>query len=353
MKNILFLESKEYFDDIGIFQDKKYNVKLDGNYFYKNIPVDYDFIVSRLYKNPISNLSILNGKNKRVKTLLFSDGIIEWSNMFNNQSITSYNLKLFHPVIHDLFLCVGKEETKYFNFLGFNTMQFIPKRIKPKRDKLSLPNNKTFLITTANNAYFDNNEKTRLVKLIKSIIQELNTLNYNFSFRVFDDELIKLLEINQFDNIIHNDFEECLQDFSHVITTPSSISLICLYHERALGHLVYRDVPVFIQGGWNLSLSVDILSALENMYSLDKDRMNFQLFQLSNYLINDKDIDSEIMEKLNQCKQESLKQFINQNLLNMLNSRFNINFEYLFRKLYLKFKKNKFFQRIKKSNTIK
>jgi len=336
--NKLFLEDSSYYKALGIFNNI---IDFDGNNDYKIKDKDlqkYEMIISQLYVNPISNFLIIKAKRNAVKTLLLSDGIIEWTNCFQNPMNKKYNANLYHPILHDIFLCVGKEETKYFNFLGYKTMQYLPKRISPTMTPQKKINNKTFLITTANTAYYNKSEKENLIALLKKIIEELDSLFFKYIFRIFDEELMKELELDSNKNIKNGSFEECLKLVDCVITTPSSISILAMYHNKAVAHLIYRDSPIFIQAGWNIFFSVNIKKSLENMLSFDKNRINFQNFQVSNYIVDNSGIEDEVQKELQKQKEENIKKFINQNLYNMLNSSFNFNIEYFIRKIYLKFK---------------
>ena len=173
---------------------------------------------------------------------------------------------------------------------------------------------------------------------MKKVIQDLDKLSFKYIFRVFDTSLVDELNIKEDENIKDDSFEECLKLVDYVITTPSSISLTAMYHDRAVAHLIYRDSPMFIQVGWNISGSTDVENSLNNMMTMDNDRMNFQKFQVSNYMVDNEEVEKEVLEELKQLKSEKIEQFINQNLYNMLNSSFNFNIEYFFRNIYLKFK---------------
>lgn len=338
MDKTLFLEDKTNFKKLGIF--KKVN-NFEGNKQYKISDKrisNYEILISQFYTNPMSNFLIIKAKKNKIPTLLLSDGIIEWENCFLNPMNTKYNLKQFHPILHDIFLCVGKDETEYFNFLGYKTMQYLPDRMAATIPRIGKSNTDTFLITTANTAYYNDEEKESLIKLIKLTIESLNKLNYKYIFRVFDDSLCERLNIQNEMNMKNGNFEECLKKVDFVITTPSSISYTTMYHGKALAHLIYRDSPMFIQAGWNISGSTNIENTLKSMKTFDKDRMNFQVFQVSKYMIDNESVEKEVIESLQKQKSENIEHFINQNLYNMLNSNFNFNIEYFVRKIYNKFK---------------
>jgi hypothetical protein len=348
-RKILLIEDKEYYERLGVLKNlntQKYEIEFNGLKRYKMTDDEiatYYAIISILYTNPISNLLILKAKKNGVRTILLCDGVIDWANLFKNPMQLKYNLKLYHPIIHDLFVCVGEDEKEYFESLGNEVVKFMPKRIINNFKKIPLPHKNKFLITTANTAYFDDIEKEFLLDLIQETIKELNKLNIDFIYRIYDKYLIERLDINESDNYVGGSFDEVLELSSAVITTPSSISINAMYHERPVGHFLYRDTPMFIQSGWLVSKSFPISDTLISINMKSSERMDFQNYQIKKYLKenDESNILEEVLERETSNKDDAIINYINSNLYNIVNSKFNINFEYLFRKHYLKLKKNK------------
>ncbi|MFA0560647.1 hypothetical protein AB4542_11285 [Vibrio breoganii] len=348
---ILFLENEVYFSSLGVFNSDLFQVECDGiNILQKSINKieSYDLVASLLYNNPLSNYYIYKAKESLVPTLLLSDGMIEWENMFSNPSLKSRDLKLFHPIQHDYFFCVGYKETFYFNQLGINTIQFLPKRTLNMKQLIKIPGNKTFLITTANTAYYNDKEMTRLIDLMSNLMKQLKLCGIDYIFRVFDSNIVEKLSIPHDKNYISGSFPDVLSQVDCVITTPSSISIEAMSHGRPVAHLLYRDSPVFLQSGWNISNSVDLESCLKSMLSRDKERLDFQSAEVKRYMLEADSSEAELLIKIETFKPKDIAQFVNQNHLNLLNSKFNFNIEYSLRAVYLKFKKNKFLQFLRK-----
>lgn len=348
MKNeFLFLENKSYLNDLGIFKNVSHFDGIKDYSISDNKIKKYNLLISQLYTNPVSNFLILKAKRNNIKTLLVADGIIEWENCFSNPMNTKYKLYQFHPILHDMFLCVGKDETEYFNFLGYKTMQFLPDRMVPTIPRIGKENKNLFLITTSNTAYYNESEKRNLIELLKQVVKTLDKLEYKYIFRIFDESLIIDLDIEDSNNFKNGTYEECLKKVDYVITTPSSISFTTMYHGKALAHLIYRDSPMFIQAGWNISGSIDIKNTIESLINYDQNRMNFQEFQVSKYLVDNEKVEVEVLESLKNQKTENIEMCINQNLYNMLNSSFNFNIEYFVRKIYNRFKSVKIMKRLR------
>lgn len=351
MKKILFLENKYYYDLLGFNKIYYlYNCEFEGikNYKIKNKELKkYNAIISLLYQNSISNFIILKAKRLGIKTILLSDGIYDFANSYKNPDRKKYNLNLFDPIFHDYFLCIGRKEKKMLENSFNQVEQYLPKRIlDTHHERILLAEKGKVLITTANTPYFNEIEKKELVELLKRIILSLENLNIKYIFRIFDLNLINELNILDSNNLKEGSFESVLKDIEYVITTPSSISLTSMFHQRAVAHLIYRDTPILIQSGWNISKSYPIEKTLVSFINKDKERIDFQNKILKNYIVDKEadDILSKIIEKKFEQKKE---EFIITNLENMLNSIFNFNIEYFFRKIYLKIKNIKIVKSIK------
>lgn len=353
MKKILFLEDKKYYDELGILNKLDYNnyeIEFEGMKLYKmNIEKikKYDCIISNLYTNPVCNFMIIKAKLAKVKTVLISDGIIEWSNLFNNPMQRKYNLKLYHPILHDIFLCVGEEECEYFSKYNKKVIGFMPDRIIQEKVKIKKSKFNKVLITTSNTAYFNNFERESLVRIIKKVLITLEEMKVDYIFRVFDEYLVKNIGIDGKVNFIEGSFEDVLRNVDIVITTPSSISINAMYHNRAVAHIMYRDTPMFLQSGWMISESYPIEQTIKSLLMKDEYRMNYQVHQLEKYIKDSHD--SSIIDKIMESEiyfENNIVDFIDTNLYNLINSNFNFNIEFILRKIYLNIKKNKYIKKI-------
>lgn len=335
---ILVLEDRIYYRGLIEFDEKLYNVEYNGLKYYKSNLNQFDLIVSFDFIGDLGNFIITKAKIQGVKTLLIADGILEWSNMFNNKKVLSKNLKLFHPILHDYFFCVGEIEASYFRSLGQKTKNYIPIRMNSTKNKMnstkSMANSKhDFLITTANTAYHNQKEKTLLITILKKIKKDLEKSNLTYGFRLFDKSLLKELGLS--DNYISDNFSDTLKNFKCLISTPSSIIITAMELNIPVAQIIYRDSPIFVQSGWLIS-NLNFDSTFDSMLKFEKERMDFQRFQIQNYLNCQSDISEIVKSPLNENKK---KIEFDIRLYNMINSRYNFNIEYIFRKMYLFLKK--------------
>lgn len=338
---ILFLEEESFYNDM---LNKKFfldcELFFNGCKFYRKTEKlkEYDLIVYTIYSSPIYNYVITKALELDINTLLLMDGICEFSNFTNNNKISSLGIENYHPIIANNIGVIGNTAKKYFNEFNINSVHYLPPRVidTSMNDKIPLSKENIFLITTANTAYYNEYEYNRLVCLLKDIVHSLKKDNINFYFRIFDEKIITDLSISPERNLNTGSFPEILKKINFVITTPSSIMLTAMYHNRPVAMLLYRDSPNFIQSGWLISKDIDYSSTFSSMISFDEKRINFQLSQLENNLKQNNNV-QDCFTNIKKSNFKQIAEFINVMNLNMLNSKFNFNIEYIIRNIYRKF----------------
>lgn len=349
---ILFSEHESFYRNLGLIDHNDLIFTFDGMRYYNDVDVvsKFDLFVCAFYTLPHNVILTLRFKKLNKKTVLCADGIFEFSNSFINPMVVKYGVKQFHPILQDYFICVGKEEAGYFNN-EVNVYNFMPKRIIENVNIIQKSKYPKILITTANSAYFNDDEYASLLKLILGVCQVLRTEEIDFSLRIFDRKLLKDIYAHLGSNI-YNDiemgFEDTLKNYSSVLTTPSSIAVSAMYHQRSVSLMIYRDFPLLLKTGW-LTPSSDVFKAnLSGFIHLDSDRMNIQNQFLKSYLTENKLTDLLLqISKISESSENKHSFYVNESLLNMLNSKFNINLEWAARRVYLKFRKMRFFQMLR------
>lgn len=310
----------------------------------------FNLVVYTIFSSPAYNLIIQRCIDADIPTLLLFDGICEFSNFTKNKVISKFGLDNYHPIIANKVAVVGDEAMRYFQALNCDTYKYLPPRVFRMNDKLPIPtkhNGYDFLITTANTAYYDDEEKIALILLLKQVINDLDNSIYSYCFRLFDEDLLSALNVPQKKNFVDGSFEVILEQVKSVITTPSSILLSAMYHERAVGLLLYRDSPIFIQSGWLIYSGIDLRPTFESMMLRDKKRLAFQLAQVHSNIETERSLKLFSNASDDYVERKNLVNFINQNMYNMLNSPFNFNIEHSFRKIFWFLKSSRFFRLIK------
>ncbi|WP_305373320.1 hypothetical protein [Photobacterium leiognathi] len=232
-----------------------------------------------------------------------------------------------------------KKSCKYLKNSGAkNIFHYRPDRMISKEKLEKINHEESILITTANQAYFNKKEYERLIELLVGIVSVLKEKNVRFKFRIFDKKILDNLRLILIDleNDINSNFEECLSNYTHVITTPSSISLTSMFHEKPVMSINIRTEPLNIQSGWvvsNIELFQDSLDDFLNNYQKG---LIQQKYLLNDYL-SENDLNSSISNAINESTREDVI-FCDKMLLKMLNSKFNFNFEYFIRKIYFHIK---------------
>jgi hypothetical protein len=144
--------------------------------------------------------------------------------------------------------------------------------------------------------------------------------------------------------------------YTSVITTPSSVAVASMFHRRSTALLIYRDWPMFLQTGW-LIPSVEVFkNNFDSFFYCDKSRIAVQDRFFLNYSTA-KGITTRIKDILNVelLTSHDCDKLVIRSYENMLLSKFNFNFEWFFRRVYLKLKRFKFFSYLMhklKKNTL-
>lgn len=348
MIKILYLDTYEHCNLLGVVPDfRDFQCEFDGIKHYKKCGgffKAYDIVISTIYLSSLSNYLICKIKQSGVCTVFLSDGIYDLANSCRNPRHLRLKRKLYEYLPHDYFFSVGLSPIYYGTS---NLKSYLPARIISMNKKIPIPNSKQILITTANTAYFNVEERDRLLNLMLGVMAVLRDRDIQFSVRIFDDFLLNKLNDNyRIVNDIDRDFEECLKDYSHVITTPSSISVTAMYHQRPTAQFIYRYESPSVSSAWNIPSEVVFEEMLSSFINNDKIMMRFQEKSVSEYSdVNTLDdlllgIDLNANEKYEYV-------FKNLEIERILNSPLNFNFEYFLRKVYEKIKKSTYIKKIK------
>ncbi|MDO6635778.1 hypothetical protein Q4540_04635 [Pseudoalteromonas carrageenovora] len=285
---VLILESELHHCRSRVFDINKHfpdaDIDYSGNFcLKKNISffLQYDLIVSTVYTSPTSNYIVSKCRQLGIKTLLLSDGIIEWENLYNNQFLLQKRMKLYSPVYHEYFAVMGKLEGIYFETINtIKCVSFTPSRVGVDKfkDKEVMNTRFDFLLTSANRIYLNEKEKIESFEIYINIFKTLCDMDVSFKIRIFDEDLIN--EFRQIKADILNDidstFEDCISNVSGVLTGPSSIVFPAMYRNIAVAQILYRNSPVFTQTGWYVNSINSLRDTLESMLEPDRERLAFQ-----------------------------------------------------------------------------
>lgn len=343
-ESVLFLETLDFYEKLlgQNISSKQYT--FDGaNLSLKKI-LKYDLIVYTIYLSPSYSLIINKCSENNVDTLLLFDGIVEFTNFTENKLAKKLSLNNYHPILSSNIAVIGDRAKGYFQELGIKAHCFMPYRLNNLDKDIKLPSNDTFLITSANTAYYNEDEYKKVLSIYKQIIQISFEKKFRVIFRIFDNRLIEDLCIPSKKNYISGSFEEVLALVDFVITTPSSISLTAMKHNRLVAHLIYRDCPEFFQASWNIFPTADVESIMRSMLSREYKRIAFQNNEVKRTFENEFDI-GNLQPVLFTSDQK--KDFVVTQERNLLESKLVFNFEPIARKIYWKFSRNKIVKFIK------
>lgn len=345
---ILFSESESYYRRLGLVNMSGFTYFFDGMKYYKKSEEwlfdNFDVFVCFMYTSPVNFYLTKRFNSLDKKTILVMDGIYDYSNSIKNKASSSINLELYRYIPQSIFLVVGALPLFFSD--NARCINYMPKMIKD--GDLSMEAQSEFskvLLTTANTAYFDSDELSSLVILVRLVLVELNQRSIAYDVRIYDDTLYSSISdlLNQDAvNVLSGTFEEIIADYSNVITTPSSIAVTCMIHERAVALLQYRDSPPSFFTGWMFSSQKTIAMGLDSFISLDCSRMLLQK-RLVNKEFSDITLGEAISSatslryEINSVKSDFSEDGLMYKL--MLDSVFNFNIEYLVRRHIVKIKR--------------
>lgn len=235
----------------------------------------YDLVVTCV-EHSILSRNIINCCNMLgIDTALIMDGTYEYENANNNPYLKKMNFKLLDNTKFNYIFSVDKMMERYINSLGAKFIHYFPKHARVDKN-MEPPILKRLLLTTANSSYFNESEFDELVCLLKKIRLFLENSGIEFKFRVYDDKIIKELNINEDENDILLGFAETIKKYSHVISTPSTIINSSINANRPTAVLMYRDAPITQPAGWIISNSVSLDKTFSSFLKPCKNRMSFQ-----------------------------------------------------------------------------
>ena len=257
----------------------------EAEYFFCN-PIDQrrvtelldvvDWVISLSYEDVCINDVICLAKSKKVNTVLLVDGVLEWSNTYQNPRNRGV---LYQPIIHDYVGCCMPDQVPRIKKWNPSAEVFLYRnyRLAPDCVKRSVHEERyDFLITTAVTPYFNDDEQKRLTDSLNTIIRIIEEERYSYCLRIFDEKLLSSLEFNHGINIKSSPFQTLLSEVKCVISTPSSICVEAMSAGKPTAQIMYRDSPLFFQTGWLILGQCTLTNTFGDMMNRNKDRMLFQ-----------------------------------------------------------------------------
>ncbi|CAK2003510.1 conserved hypothetical protein [Vibrio crassostreae] len=304
--NILFLDEKKAVSrlvDVSLFErDSSITVEYFGSslfIFSFGGLSKWDIIIDANYTNSFHKLIVRHCNKIGIPTVLLHDGVFEWKNAFENG--LGYNL--YSSIEHSIFFYFGGQQFRnYLTALtGKPCVSYVPKFIMKENMHIQNDGDKfDFMLTVANKSYFDRDDFVNLVELFQSLIDFLNHSKYTYCLRVFDQNILKALNVDGVTNIIDCDLEGAIKAVSKgVLTTKSTLQFEIMQYGLPVCELIYRDVPIFSTPGWVLYMGCDYEKTLSSMYSPSQERLFHQKNLLSDFFELDKNEPLKLISDLN------------------------------------------------------
>lgn len=263
--NILFLQPKCYFDELGV-EYSGINATF-GIVFVLNVFSElskYDMVVSCVDHDSHAREIILKAKSVGTKTVFIMDGIYEENNAKNNPITKRKGLELLVPVIYDHVVTLTVKHSEYLEKQDVSASLYVPKRaainIIPNKESNKI------LLTTALTPYFNSVQKEKALKFYKDIISYFELSDLDVLYRVFDKDIASLLPKGL--NDINTSLDEQVSSSKLIVSTPSTV----LFSAHAKGietiTLNYRNDRIFYDSSFNVS-TINEFKVIINSLTLD------------------------------------------------------------------------------------
>lgn len=346
---ILFCESEALYKSLVGSTPSNVTVEFWGVKYSGKTPSffkKYAAVMTANFTSPAINLVIMKARLSGVKTAFFSDGIYDVGNSLRNPNLLKYSSYLYDLSIYDYMFVVG--DVYIDNTLSnVNVVRYLPKRVLSgdvMKETGTISGVNKVLITTANTPYFTDLEFQRLVVIFTSIIRKLSKYDDTLvKTRIFDERLIDALELRAEDNLINGDFEEVLANMTHVVSTPSSISIPVLKSGLPLLHVFVRPESPSIYSGWLLASEDMIDECLDDfLYDYDIKTRIQSAFLYERFEGGCVEPISFILESTIE-NDSRVNEILKMRIDSLYSSHLNFNFEYFFRRIAHKIKSYKIY----------
>lgn len=314
-KKVLILEPRQYFEALGVCEaiesrfDVNYGISFSFN--LDKFLLSFDAVISCIYHSASSQFVTARANYLGVKTVFLFDGVGDWDNFNYNTIAQLPGQKLHSPLFHNVIFCCDVLSLKYFTYQGVETYMYMPDRVcNRKNNRTAVANDAErpikskldkVLITTANSPFFSEEEKWRLIELLKKLKSELVSDGINICVRIFDDELYDAC-FPEFLNLKSDSFSEVAKSFSMVFTTPSSLIAECSNLGVPVCLLDYRPSPLFVQGACRYNGMLPWLEVKLSLLSNYKESMVFQNSQFYYEGISAEKLENEGVVKIEKLR---------------------------------------------------
>lgn len=339
---VIFLESEAHYRSLGLYESGEEYFGAYKLLFGKIKLSECSVIVYTLEHSFLNFVIVSRARQLGIKVVLVVDGVFEWFNSYKNRKLKGK--PLFHPRLYDaVYICCNELTRQYILLGGGEVKKFYNPRVFGKIREACMRDNPVefdFVVTTAKTAYFDEQEKKRLITLMNHIKVCLDSGGYSYVTRIFDEDLLAKSGFDKEKNKIDGTYCAVASRSRCVLTTPSSISIESMVMGLRVGHILVRDAPVTVPAAWNFHGSIDIAETLIDMSTTEHNyRDDFQLSILKNF--SEDVIDpSKLMEELKKVENDRMKFQKSYSLLERM--------DFIWRLPYEAFVKGNRFFRVKK-----
>ncbi|MDD8057632.1 hypothetical protein [Shewanella metallivivens] len=270
--NILFLQQKSYFSELGIeFEGCESTFGCIFTFKLTAYLKKFDLIVSCL-EHDKSAREVINFANAiGIPTVFLMDGIYDDANAKKNPLLKSMNIDFFSPCIYsNVFLLNNSFKNYLENEFDTRCFLYTPKRARLIIDDTTKKNG--FLITTAITPYFNNAEFNVLIVWIKRLLVDLQDLDLKFFARIFDEKILKEIPELKGCNNTFESLSTAISRSNGVICTPSTVLHSANLYGFKTMVLNYRGGSTYFDCDYDIKDLIQLKTSLSTMsFSHSKD----------------------------------------------------------------------------------
>jgi len=264
---ILFLQPRAYFDRLlgAHFFDE------DGLFVKYCMPVasiklgaylrTFDLVVSCLDHSTSANKIISACQVVNVKTLLIIDGTYDIANSISNPALKQTPFYQYCRQKYNFIFCVDIHAAYFLRGFCDHVYVYLPEHARVELTDGAKPSG--ILVCTSNSPYFNNSERSQLIRLIKETGDNAARLNMPIKYRIYDEYLLKELKIPKENLAIEESLAEAISNCEVLFTTPSTLAYSASLLGKPVGLYCYRNTLINQTYSWLISSGRDVKNMLE------------------------------------------------------------------------------------------
>ncbi|WP_075178738.1 hypothetical protein [Neptunomonas phycophila] len=255
---ILALQDESYYSELGVdFSGCIVDFGLSLCISAKRKLLKYDLVINCLDHDLSARNIICLANFLKIPTVYISDGIYDITNAKENPVVKKEGRQQLFPAIYGTIFCVGEKFKSWYGskYPNVKTISYLPKRATVDLDEEKFDCAGSVLITTALRPYFNDDDFKSLIKILLYIIHVLDKIGMDYSFRIFDEKILREIPSINKKNCVEGTFSDALSNAKCVISSTSTVLQTCSLYGVSSVLLNHRDTAVLYEVDLSISSS--------------------------------------------------------------------------------------------------